>query len=119
MCASSEHGVHDVAFDRSGASAVPGDNRTAQWGEYGPANGARGKDTTGEHAWARDGRRAPMNSREAVETAPDARTLERAIASVPSGGSLLPQPLDPRFQPPDERGFFRRLVFQVSVGQPL
>jgi outer membrane protein insertion porin family len=34
-------------------------------------------------------------------------------------GRLLPEPLDPRYEPPDERGFFRRLVFQVSVGQPL
>jgi outer membrane protein insertion porin family len=34
-------------------------------------------------------------------------------------GRLLPEPLDPRYQPPDDRSFFRRLVFQVSVGQPL
>ena len=34
-------------------------------------------------------------------------------------GELIPMPLITRYRPEDDRGFFRRLVVQVSVGQPL
>jgi outer membrane protein insertion porin family len=41
------------------------------------------------------------------------------LYGIDEAGQLLPEPLNPRYVPPDTRGFFRRLVFQVSVGQPL